>query len=44
MNITKGNQSFILKENEVTFIEKEEVHRIENKEKSNLVIVEVQLK
>ena len=41
-NITKGNQSFILKENEVTFIEKEEVHRIENKEKSNLVIVEVQ--
>lgn len=41
-NITKGDQTFILKENEVTFIKKEEIHRIENKEKFDLVIVEVQ--
>jgi len=41
-NITKGDQNFILNENEVTFIEKEEIHRIENKEKYDLVIVEVQ--
>ena len=42
-NITKGDQTFILKENEVTFIKKEEIHRIENKEKFDLVIVEVQI-
>ena len=41
-NITKGDLKFVLKENEVTFIEKEEIHRIENKEKYDLVIVEVQ--
>ncbi len=41
-NITKGDQTFILKEDEVTFIKKEEIHRIENKEKFDLVIVEVQ--
>ena len=41
-NITKGDLKFVLKENEVTFIKKEEIHRIENKEKYDLVIVEVQ--
>lgn len=41
-NITKGDQKFVLKENEVTFIEKEEIHRIENNEKFDLIIVEVQ--
>ena len=42
-NVTKGDKTFILKQNESTFIGVEEIHRIENKEDTDLVIVEVQL-
>lgn len=40
--ITKGNKEFTLKENESTYIEVEEIHRIENKEDKDLILVEVQ--
>ena len=41
-HITKGKQKYILKENESIFIEVAEIHRIDNQEENNLVIVEVQ--
>lgn len=41
-NITKGDQTLILNENESIFIKKEEIHRIENKQQDDLIIVEVQ--
>lgn len=41
-HITKGNKEFTLKKNESTYIEVEEIHRIENKEDKDLVVVEVQ--
>jgi len=41
-NITKGKTNFILKTNQSTFIKKGEIHRIENKTKKKLVIIEVQ--
>ena len=40
--VTKGKSEFILK-NESTYIEIEEIHRIENKEDEKLIIVEVQI-
>lgn len=41
-NVTKGDKTFILKPNESTYIGVKEIHRIENKEDIDLVIVEVQ--
>ena len=41
-NVTKGDKTFMLKENESTYIGVEEIHRIENKEDNDLIIVEVQ--
>ncbi len=40
--ITKGKKSFILKTNQSTFIKKGEIHRIENRNKSDLIMIEVQ--
>lgn len=40
--ITKGKKSFSLRINQSTFIKKGEIHRIENKGKSNLIMIEVQ--
>ena len=40
--ITKGEKIFELKENQSTYIDKGEIHRIENKKNKMLVIVEVQ--
>ena len=40
--ITKGEKIFELKENQSTYIDKGEIHRIENKKNQVLVIVEVQ--
>ena len=40
--VTRGRQTFILKENESTFIPLGEVHRLENPYKKALVIIEVQ--
>ena len=40
--ITKGEKIFELKENQSTYIDKGEIHRIENKKNKVLVIVEVQ--
>ena len=41
--VTKGKKEFILKKNESTYIEIEEIHRIENKDNDELIIVEVQI-
>ena len=40
--ITKGKKQFKLKANQSTFIKKGEVHRIENKSKRDLIMIEVQ--
>ena len=40
--ITKGKKQFKLNENQSTFIKKGEVHRIENKSKKDLIMIEVQ--
>ena len=40
--ITCGNKTFSLAENESTFIPKGEIHRLENQEKYNLEIIEIQ--
>ncbi len=40
--ITKGKKQFKLNANQSTFITKGEVHRIENKSKKDLIIIEVQ--
>ena len=40
--ITCGDKVFKLRENESTFIPKGETHRLENKEKFPLVIIEIQ--
>lgn len=42
-NITIGEKNLILNKNESTFIPKGETHRIENKEKEDLVIIEAQV-
>ena len=41
-NITKGKKQFKLRANQSTFIKKGEVHRIENKTKKDLIMIEVQ--
>ena len=41
--VTNGESEFILKKNESTYIEIEEIHRIENKVDEKLIIVEVQI-
>ena len=40
--VTKGNRIFKLKKNESTFIPIKEKHRLENKTKKPLIIIEVQ--
>ena len=40
--ITCGNKVFTLKENQSTYIPKGEVHRLENQEKIDLEIIEIQ--
>jgi mannose-6-phosphate isomerase-like protein (cupin superfamily) len=40
--IIKGNKQFKLSKNQSTFIKKGEIHRIENKSKKNLIMIEVQ--
>ncbi|MDC1165353.1 mannose-1-phosphate guanylyltransferase/mannose-6-phosphate isomerase [Candidatus Thioglobus sp.] len=40
--ITRGNDTFTLKENQSTYISKGEVHRLENQGKTNLEIIEIQ--
>jgi mannose-6-phosphate isomerase-like protein (cupin superfamily) len=40
--ITKGKKQFKLNANQSTFIKKGEVHRIENKSKKDLIMIEVQ--
>ena len=42
-NITIGEKNLLLNKNESTFIPKGETHRIENKEKEDLVIIEAQV-
>jgi len=41
-SITCGGEKFKLKENESTYIPKEEIHRLENNEKESLEIIEIQ--
>ena len=41
--VTKGKKQFVLNKNESTYIETNEIHRIENKEEIDLIIVEVQV-
>ena len=41
--VTKGNKTINLRENESTFIPMKTKHRLENKEKKNLEIIEVQV-
>ncbi len=41
-SITKGKKQFKLNANQSTFIKKGEVHRIENKSKKDLIMIEVQ--
>ena len=41
-NITKGKKQFKLNANQSTFIKKGEIHRIENKSKKDLIMIEVQ--
>ncbi|MFP6779574.1 MAG: phosphomannose isomerase type II C-terminal cupin domain, partial [Alphaproteobacteria bacterium] len=41
-NVTKGNREFVLKKDESTFIPVNTKHRLSNKSKSVLVIIEVQ--
>ncbi len=40
--ITRGDDVFILKENQSTYIPKGEIHRLENQEKLDLEIIEIQ--
>ena len=40
--ITRGNDVFVLKENQSTYIPKGEVHRLENTEETDLEIIEIQ--
>ena len=40
--IVKGKKQFILNANQSTFIKKGEIHRIENKSKKDLIMIEVQ--
>lgn len=40
--VTKGNEEFDLYENESTFIQPKEIHRLENKQTTDLYIIEVQ--
>jgi mannose-1-phosphate guanylyltransferase/mannose-6-phosphate isomerase len=40
--ITRGNEVFELKENQSTYIPKGEIHRLENQEKIDLEIIEIQ--
>jgi len=42
-HITLGEKTMLLKQNESTFIPKGEAHRIENKERHDLVIIEAQV-
>jgi mannose-1-phosphate guanylyltransferase/mannose-6-phosphate isomerase len=42
-NIVRGNEEFILKENESTYIPKSTVHRIENPLDKQLELIEVQI-
>ena len=41
-NITKGKKQFKLNTNQSTFIKKGEIHRIENKSRNDLIMIEVQ--
>ena len=41
-SVTKGSDSLTLSATESIFIEKEEIHRLENKSDDNLEIIEVQ--
>ena len=41
-SVTKGSDSLTLSANESIYIEKEEIHRLENKSDDNLEIIEVQ--
>jgi mannose-6-phosphate isomerase-like protein (cupin superfamily) len=40
--ITRGDDVFVLKENQSTYIPKGEVHRLENTEETDLEIIEIQ--
>ena len=41
-NIIKGKKQFKLSANQSTFIKKGEIHRIENRSKKDLIMIEVQ--
>ena len=41
-HVTKGERNLILKENQYIFIGVKEIHRIENRQDNNLIIVEIQ--
>ena len=42
-NITKGEDEFVLKAGESVFLEKEEIHRIDNSYAEDLIIIETQI-